>query len=328
MEKEELEFDDLLKHIRKRPRMYVGNDDFIGLLKGLFSDFVKIVKTDSVIFKFKIFNDFNTQISFFSPINQNLIFDIFKSKKNNSNYFPIVLLALSEFIEFKSSNNFLIFNFRIAENISFNRNIDFKILSDVMEDLSILNRNSKIIITDRRKKILSQNYYHNREGIFYLLNRRINEIVNYKDFFLTYDNSNYFDYKIQFGIVYRKDWFPEPHIECFANDIRNVQGGSLFEGIFNGLYLGCKKYVRNKELIDFKITKKKLINGLILICAIRGENFEYGGSWRETLIDDKVKKLVEKTVKDLVFNYLSNYKDVEKEFLWRFDRTQLTSFMY
>ena len=78
----------------------------------------------------------------------------------------------------------------------------------------------------------------------------------------------------------------------------------------------------------FKVSRKKLNNGLILVCAVRGNGFTYGGSWQEALEDEAVRKEIKKVVTALALDFFNSEKEKAATFIWRFDTTQLTSGMY
>ncbi|WP_462220605.1 hypothetical protein [Ferruginibacter sp.] len=160
-----------------------------------------------------------------------------------------------------------------------------------------------------------------------MFDRAITEVLGKPEFELTFDgkvNSNTY----QIGLAYRTDWYPSPNAISFANDIHTVCGGSLVDGILDGLINACKVYAKGNNLTTFKINKKKFTNGLILICAVRGEEYRYGGSWKETLEDSVVRKQAKKLVSKLALDFFNNQKEKADKFLWRFDTTQLASGMY
>ena len=48
------------------------------------------------------------------------------------------------------------------------------------------------------------------------------------------------------------------------------------------------------HLETHKIKSRKFRNGLIIVCAVRGENFKYERSFREQLMDEEVEIQAEK----------------------------------
>jgi DNA gyrase/topoisomerase IV subunit B len=160
-----------------------------------------------------------------------------------------------------------------------------------------------------------------------LFDRATTEILGKPEFKLVFDDELSKN-KYQIGLAYRSDWHPTPNVISFANDVHTVCGGSLVDGILDGLITACKKYVKENGMLTFKIKRKKFFNGLIIVCTVRGDTFLYGGSFKETLENDEVKKQIKKTTEKLVSQFFKNNKDKADKFLWRFDTTQLTSGMY
>lgn len=95
-----------------------------------------------------------------------------------------------------------------------------------------------------------------------------------------------------------------------------------------GFTSACKIYIKENKLTNHKVTKKKFINGLILVCAVRGKEFKYGGSFKETLEDELVKKQAQKITQNLALDLFNNDKQTADKFLWRFDGTQLGANMF
>jgi len=218
-------------------------------------------------------------------------------------------------------------NFSLNKDLIADTNIDYLKLSENLLQVALLNRQAEIIITDKRQKHLNQNYYYFPQGVFYLFDKATTEILGKPEFKLVFDdelNKN----KYQIGLAYRSDWYPTPNVISFANDVHTICGGSLVDGILEGLITSCKKYVKENKMLTFKIKPKKFFNGLIVVCAVRGDNFHYGGSFKETLENDEVKKQAKKVIAKLVSDFFKNNKENAEKFLWRFDTTQLTSGIY
>ncbi len=315
--------------IRKRPFMYIGNDGVVGLIKGLLTDCIELCKTDEILFEIEIAGDNNFVLGLSSRHDINPFLEQFtKESKEFSNYFPQVLKVISESFKItyhENSKREIAFSF--DQKVILNTNIDYLKLTEKVLQIALLNRQCEIITVDKRQKYLTQNYYHFPQGIFYLFDRATTEVLDKPEFKITFDdkiNSN----KFQIGLAYRTDWYPIHNVISFANDVQTICGGSLVDGILDGLITACKTYVKENDLTTFKVTGKKFLNGLIIVCAVRGFDYKYGGSFKETLEDEVVKKQAKKIVSKLALNFFNNQKENADKFLLRFDTTQLTSGMY
>lgn len=315
--------------IRKRPFMYFGNDGIVGLIEGLLTDCIELCKTDEILFEIEIAGDNNFVLGISSRHNINPFIEQFtKEGKEFSNYFPKVLKVTSESFKITTHENSkreIAFSF--DQKVILNTNIDYLKLTEKVFQIALLNRQCEIITVDKRQKYLTQNYYHFPQGIFYLFDRTTTEVLGKPEFKITFDNkinSN----KFQIGVTYRTDWYPTPNVISFANDVQTIYGGSLVDGILDGLITACKTYVKENDLTTYRVTRKKFLNGLIIVCAVRGFGYKYGGSFKETLEDEVVKKQAKKIVSKLALNFFNTQKENADKFLWRFDTTQLTSGMY
>ncbi len=315
--------------VRKRPALYLGNDLLVGLFEGLILDCISLCKTDKIVFEIIITGDNKFTFSISSQQDlQSFIKEFSVENADMNSYMPSVLKVISENFEILNIDTQKTqINFSLNKDVIADTNIDYLKLSEKILQVALLNRQTEIIIADNRQKHLNQNYYHFPQGVFYLFNRATTEILGKPEFKLVFDDEISKN-KYQIGLAYRSDWYPTPNVISFANDVHTVCGGSLVDGIIEGLITSCKKYVKENKMLTFKIKRKKFFNGLIIVCAVRGDNFLYGGSFKETLENDEVKKQAKKVTAKLVSDFFKNNKDNAEKFLWRFDTTQLTSGMY
>ena len=308
--------------------MYIGNNRVVGLLHGLIIDCIDLCKSDKITFEITIWGDNDFSVSLSSSHDLSPVIDKFSETYSPSqNYYPDVLKAISKTFTINSPDkNHFTFNFSLDQDV-LAADIDYLKLSEEILRIGLLNRQCEIITIDKRRKYLTQNYYHFPEGTSYLFDLATKDIPGEPEFKLTFDgnvNSN----KYQIGLAYRSGWYPTPNVISFANDVPTIRGGSLVEGIMAGFINACKIYIKENNLTNHKVTKKKFINGLILVCAVRGEGFKYGGSVKETLEDDLVKRQAKKITQKLTLDLFKNDKQKADKFLWRFDGTQLGARMF
>jgi len=322
-------FEEFEKSVRKRPGMYIADVSAVGLFNGLIIDCIGLCKTSEITFEIVISGDNDFMLGFASPHDLSLFINQFTDESVDVlYYFSKVLKVLAEKFEIITEGDSATkIAFSLDKKIISKTNVDYLNLCDKMLQLTLLNRQCEIITIDKRQKHLNQNYFHFPQGVFYLFDGATAEVLGKPEFKITFDGK-VGSYQLQLGLAYRTDWFPTPNIISFANDVHTVCGGSLVDGVLDGVLSACKKYVEENHLTNFKVKRKKLANGLILIGAIRGEEFKYGGSWKETLNDDSVRKEVKKLVSMLVSDFLKTEKEKADKFLWRFDTTQFVSRKY
>jgi len=315
--------------IRKRPAMYIGNDGTLGLLGMLVTNCIAFSRTDKISFEILLQgqNEFVLRTQSIHDLTK-----FWNSFDHGEQENPVSALrmvkALSSKFEYKrleDGENQLDFSFdtEVLNEVV----IDYMQLLESMLLVAMLNRNCKILTIDKRQHFLSQNYFHLPEGIFYFFERTVNAALGKPGVLVKYDgklNDRYY----QIGLAYRTDWFPHASVTSFANDVHTSLGGSLVDGIMDGIIAACKKYVRQKQLENLKVKRRKFTNGLILVCAVRGEEFSYGGSFKERLDNDSVRKDSKALVTKLVLEFFQGKTDVASGFLCRFDSAGIGSAMF
>jgi DNA gyrase/topoisomerase IV subunit B len=317
--------------IRKRPGMYLGGVDskgIINLLKGLLVDCINTTKDSKNFFHITILSKFKFEIDIKTSKSVSNFLNTLKQDFKDYKQIHLKLLdALNKHLcIIENSSKEVILKFTLDTNI-FKESVDYLELSESVLQLAYLNRNSEFLITDNRLQYKNQNYYSFPDGIKYLYDRTVKDALGKPEFEINFNDSiNGLEYQIFLG--YRTDWYPPASIASFANDINTICGGSLVNGILTGLINGCKHYVKTNELKKFKVKKKKFTNGLIIVASVRGKEFKYGGSFKETLEDEKVEGDIKKRIKELTLDFIDNNKEKADKFLWRFDETQLTSGMF
>jgi DNA gyrase/topoisomerase IV subunit B len=176
--------------VRKRPFMYMGNGGVIGLFEGLLIDCIELCKTDEITFEIVISGDNNFTLGLTSQHDLNLfVREMEDESKESSNYFLKVLKVVSETFEITARENSRTeISFSFDKKVISNTNLDYLKLTERVLQIALLNRHCEIITIDKRKKHLSQNYYHFPEGIFYLFDRATTEVLGNPEFKLTFDD--------------------------------------------------------------------------------------------------------------------------------------------
>ncbi|MCW3124821.1 MAG: Type topoisomerase gyrase/topo topoisomerase subunit-like protein [Bacteroidetes bacterium] len=332
--------------MRERPNMYIGR--FMKLFPGLFMDCIRSCKTEAVLFSVAILcgNKFSIDVSsdrdmapFLISITEHVGVFLFLHSK--------MLTVSTDSLEISSDNGKwhfhkgelqenknevkdirrLTLDFVFDSDVFRDTNIDFHTLSEEFGQLAILHSKAEILVKDLRGKYLCQEYYSFPDGIFYLYDRLKSEVLGRPKFEIKFEGK-IGERQYQIAIGYRTDWYPPPSILSYSNEIFTSAGGSLIDGVLQGLITGCRRYTKVNAPGRYKIKSRKFANGLILVCAVKGEDFMYAGSTKEKLENKEVEKEIKKQVGKLVFDYLSSNKEISETFLFRFDEAQLTSKMF
>jgi len=301
---------DFEEGIRTRPGMYLGatgSEGIINLIKGLFLDGTHYLETEDIFFHFTTLaeNDFELIIKSEASVPQAIVNPTMRAEDHSMKYHFYILKALSNTLDIKVDGlNTCQINWSLNDTIFPDTKIDFIALNEVMTQLAFLHRKSEILITDQSMKYHNQSYFTFPEGVKYIYERCRSNALGKPQFEIQFDglirNNAY-----QIFLGYRTDWHPSPQIISYANEVHTVCGGSLVDGIIEGFITGCRHHVKDKAPGKYKIKKKKFDNGLILVCAVKGKDFGYGGSFKEWLREDQIKKDVKKFMKLKTIEYLS-----------------------
>lgn len=319
----------LKDHIRKRPEMYlgaVGSKGIINLVKGLIWDTNRELDYEKNFFHFSILadNEFELKIKSDANLDNFLTLPIDDNDYSTKFHFRILEALSNKYKIEKENSSSVKFTWELDESIMKESKVDYVNLSEVLVQVAYLNRASEILVTDNTKKYQNQSYFTFPEGIKYVYERCKIEALLKPEFEISFDdkigNNHY-----QIFVGYREDWFPTPQIISFANEIHTICGGSLVEGIIEGLVLGCEEYVSKSNLKSFKVKRSKFDNGLILVCLVKGGDYKYGGSFKVSLIDKKIQEEAKGLIKGLTIDFIKKNKEKSDKFLWRFDESQLTS---
>lgn len=325
-------YKDIKDSIQKRPAMYIGNDGIYGLMYMILNQTIRFYQNDFLFFTISIINNKQSVLEIKS---KHSIEKLFKFYNHNINYdfhllSPIILNALSTKYntKFNKEKNSLNISFEIDNTLISNSTIDFQKLCSVILKFAVINRNSEVLVKDKRNKYLLQNYFHFKQGIFYYFDHMKSEVLREGLFEIKYDNKIN-DIHYQFGINYRTDWFPNAQQISFINEENTIYGGSHINGIISGITKGFRKYVQFKELKNYTIKKSKLLNGLIIACSIK-TNYDptFLGSFKENLDDKNIEKQLESLVSELTYEYLINNSGIFTDFSHRFDNNHISSSMY
>lgn len=317
--------------VKKRTGMYLGgtgSKGIVNLLKGLIRDCIEITEPSTYFFqitleaKLKIHFEIEASNDL-SKFEKSLFLD---NNALRDFHLKVCEILSVEFNLNKKSKNKLQLTFQLDKTV-FIEDVDYFELSENLLQYAYLNRNSEILLIDKREKYLNQNYFSFPQGIKYVYDKIVKEALGKPEFEIFFDGVlNGLRYQMFLG--YRTDWYPTPFIESFANDVHTTCGGSLLDGILEGLIKGCKQHVKSSGLTDYVIRKKKFSNGLILIASVRGDDLQYGGSFKETLESDKVKKDAKNLIKQLTLDFITDNSEKAEKFLWRFNETKFESDMY
>ncbi|WP_099765927.1 hypothetical protein [Chryseobacterium sp. 52] len=325
----------LLEHIRSRPGMYIGalNDyGYEELLNYLITDFIML---DIYEFTFSLKKDNQLIIEVsghktFLPI-VNALKDL-HNYQDNIFYLSLAgIVALSEFSSFEMNGKCILRSKKGSPEIledtddhTLNRiKIEFTPDKEIFKDLIVsydclnelfkrfcfLNPQIKIKSIDESKFEKQINFFHYKNGLAEIIEYELKKNALYISpvFKLDFQKDTEFSYSLALAFV--EDYGLKLNkIKVYANYKETILGGSLLDGIFQGL----KKFFKEESLkrnLKLSVTNAKLRKYLFIYASVKGE-LVYLGSVKWKLGTPKVQTEIRKFVYDELKLYFT-HKDEE-----------------
>jgi len=331
MENKSVQKVEFKEHVRKRPGMYIGSTDSAGLgrfLLDILTESLNVLNQGKTSLRMKILSDFKIEVEIINAANLTLLMDAMNEDLPNQSYlsFSILKVLSVEFSIEELPGKKVKLCFTLDDSI-FKESIDYYDMSERMKQFVMLNRNVEILLTDKRRKYLVQNYYHFPKGVKYIFELETKKFLSASEFKVEFDGEiNGLSYQIFLG--YKSAWDPNAVVHSFANNENTKYGGDLVLGVFDGLIDACRQYIKENKMINHSFKSKKLINGLILVAAVRGKDFDFSGSTKECLSDEQVRKDTRKLIKGKLLDFMRNNKELANKFFVRFDKTNIGNKMF
>lgn len=328
---------DVIEHIRKRPGMYIGSLDHAGfneLIHYLIQDLIA-TETFEITFILKE----NNQL-IIEGLNEKTFDFISKAVEDINDYngenFHLsiaTLIGLSDYLKiefddcvvlnsnkgiFKIENEILKakkikFDFTIDKDIFKNLVVDYISINHLLKRFSYLNSKLRIKSIDKSGIEKQTNIFHFSNGLsekidFELRARMLNNDLIFR---LNFDKETEYSYSLALAFV--RGFWMEPKLKVYSNYKESALGGSLLDGILQGMKLFFKRQSRKKNL-NMSITNAKLKNHLILFASVTGE-LNYLGATRAKLGTPKVQLEIKEFVYLELQSYFSDKEDELKDII-------------
>jgi len=181
---------------------------------------------------------------------------------------------------------------KVERSAKFDINVDvniFKIsavryahLNLFLAKFAYLNPGIKIISVDKTNDEYQRNVFQYLNGVSDQLDDLLATIKHpYTHFRLDF-KTTIGDFEYQIALCNQQHLQQGQYIRTYANNQEAYLGGSLVDGILLGL-LRAAREIASKEGIQIKINKGKIKQNIIVIAAVRGENFFFSGATKWTL---------------------------------------------
>lgn len=321
----------LIDHIRKRPGMFIGYLSFHGIINIVAFFLDDILINNKGKFEVNIYFHKNNYIAIeIKNINTNLFTESIEKLTNDKGFVSLglpIIIALGEQAEINISNNGTIYtlsskngNYQYSKAISnhedshlkvnfkadeaiFESNLDlnYEVFNQFFRKYSSIHFNCKIISRENRTPIAQTICFNYPKGLSNILDLKIAK-QDQSPPFLRLDLITQIDnYEYQICFSFHSFLYRQTKIKTFANYDELIYGGSLEDGIIDGLFLAFKELANKKNI---EVSRKKIKKHLILMAAIKGENFNFYRSTRTELNMPKVRKAIKQFVADRTLIYL------------------------
>jgi DNA gyrase/topoisomerase IV subunit B len=115
-------------------------------------------------------------------------------------------------------------------------------------------------------------------------------------------------------VSYQDIWLGQTQM-TYANNDALIFGGSLEQGVLDGLFLAVKQAANRQNIV---VDKRKLKKHFILLAVIKGDNFMFYGSTKTKLYMPLVRQKIKKFVAEQTAVYFKDNDGLEREILDKF----------
>ena len=334
----------IIEFVRKRPGMYIGEmgmRGFKSMLGYLFDELLKDLNTKSEIAVSFIKNDWIRIEA--QKIDTKHFLRVLHSSDENLIHFGYlslpVLVALSEELTVQvngfnsvtnlsaKKGNFIItpsafqgkkqgltLDFKLDSGLFQPFEMSYEIINQFIRKYAFLNPGCKITSIDNRTKNDQKNIYDYPLGVSHQLDYEIG-MRFYGHPLLRFDFKTIIkEYSYQISFCYMDSWLDKAKITSFADDKELIFGGSLIEGVLDGIIASVKKNHKIGEA-DINIDRKKVKEGLILVAAVRGKNLVFAGCTKEKLEMPRMRRQIRKYISSELTSHFHSQPDVANKFM-------------
>ena len=338
------------EHIRKRPRMYIGQVNekgFMDMFKGIISS--AILSTDAKRFSIEL-ND-NSKAKFQFDNQRGEVKNSWgKFISNPTNPFILELFALNalskEFqISFWDAEYNKIYEEQFEEGkvisgkeiesidcsfIKVEFLLDDKIwgkdfkwnkiyITHQLREFAYLYKRTKFEIIYKEDNEDCKLIYHFKNG----LKDRIDiEILNGLggSYFETEVDEKIGDFQIELAFAFRDYSVDAPYLKSYANDYFTFENGTHVDGLLKGLTYGVMKYFQKHELVNkYKISEKGMKENLVAALNIKMDAPVFSGCVKNKLANPEIIEPIADYVAELLFKKIEQDEEATKRLIRKFE---------
>lgn len=186
----------------------------------------------------------------------------------------------------------------------------FETVETWLREQSYLNANVKIIFEDFRGGEKKTREFHSADGLkgFASYLNKSKELLTREPIqMIKKTEDTYVEIVLQWTTAYSETSL------CFTNNIPNRDGGSHLAGFRAGLTRAINKYIAEKfTKKDMNFSGEDFREGLTSIVSVKIPDPKFGSQTKDKLVSSEVRPIVESTVSETLYDYLSENPAIAK----------------
>ncbi len=193
--------------------------------------------------------------------------------------------------------------------------LNFETLSNRLRELSFLNAGLLITLTDERTGKSHEFHYEGGIQSFVEHLNRNKELLHEKPIYLLAKNASTFVKTVEVALQYNGTY--DESVFCFANNIRNPDGGTHLQGLRTGLTRTISAYAQANDLWKDKelkegVSGEDMREGLVAVVSVKLQNPSFDAQTKQKLINPEVAGIVAGVVSEKLSTFFEENPVVAK----------------
>jgi DNA gyrase subunit B len=189
-----------------------------------------------------------------------------------------------------------------AEIFGDNTVFDYKVVAVRLRELSFLNSGVRIMLQDLREAGKSEVFYSSTDGLAAFV-RYLNQGKEILHQAIHFKRETPEGAEVELAMQYNDGY--DEHIICFANNIRNRDGGTHLEGFKTALTREFNAYAKAENMVkgEKPPSGEDLREGLCAIVSIKLADPKFSGQTKDKLINDEVAGIIQTALGQALKDY-------------------------
>lgn len=195
----------------------------------------------------------------------------------------------------------VIIDFTIDPEVFKNYRLVYDQVNPFLQQFAYLNPGLRIISEERLGEDFQRRVFYYPRGIFEQMEHHMHTICFPEHAFKFYLETKIGDYEYRVMIC-DNNWPDNGFIKTFAGNIALIEGGSLENGLIDGLISAIKLLAEHANL-NIHINRKEVKKHIAFMAVVKGRDFVFEGCTRTKLAMPFIKKDVQQKIHDSLLAY-------------------------